>query len=55
MPSAATALGSALSWLVTTADGTASGRERLRARASRSGVSTTTAWQATPAASARRR
>ena len=43
---------SARSWLVTTADGTASGRARLRARVCRSGVSTTTAWHGTPAAAA---
>ena len=49
-PRSSTVAASARSWLVTTADGTASGRDRLRARVSRSGVSTTTAWHGTPAA-----
>ena len=51
---ASTAAANERSWLVTTLDGTASGRPRLRARASRSGVSTTTTWHGTPAAAARR-
>ena len=50
-PSTAAAI--ARSWLVISADGTASGRARLRARHSRSGVSTSTAWHGTPAAPAR--
>ena len=38
------------SWLVTTADGTASGRPGCGPGSRRSGVSTTTAWHGTPAA-----